>query len=297
VINFDYSVLLTHYQNRSGGGAVPGGTIKAPEPPWRGDSKPNELVRAALDGKPILDLRNPKNPLKGAEEDYGELFALYGAMDTLKALAERADAKGVSPVERQLLKRRFTTGMAQVDQFLNGLKLDKLKLVRGDVAEKLKTGVSVGRDVAEYATGVVHRGDWSSPVTAFQGPVQFSMKVDRTANGAVIGTQTVAFDLAEMGGATRSIGAVVNYMNGKLAAAGVATRFSREKLPSEPRTVQVGGKPVTLPAGPDQWVMKVKGDLSERLTFSTPASRTRSTWRAASASSIRRTRPRGRTSC
>ncbi|HEX8569913.1 MAG TPA: hypothetical protein VF699_08335 [Caulobacteraceae bacterium] len=272
MISFDYNILLSQYQSRYGGGALPAGGAKAPEPPWRADSKPNELVKAALDGKPILDLRKGSNPLKGAEEDYGELFALYKALDTLKAIAERADAKGVDTIERSMLQRRFKTGMGQVETYLNGLKLDKLKLVRGDVSEKLKTGVAGDRDVGEYMTGVVHRGDWSSPVAAFQGPVQFSMKVDRTANGAVIGTTTVNFDLAEMGGATRSIGAVVNYMNSKLQAAGVATRFAREKLPNEPRTVQVGGKPVTLPAGPDQWALKIKGDTAETLTFNAAAS-------------------------
>ena len=267
MISFDYSLLLGQYQTRYGGGAAPGAPLKAPEPPWQADSKPNELVRAALGGKPILDLRQGGAPLKGAEEDYGELFALYKALDTLKAIAERADAKGVDTIERSLLKRRFATGMSDVEEFLNGVKLDKLKLVRGDVAEKLKTGVGLKRDIAEYTTGVVHRGDWSTAVAAFQGPVQFTMTAVNSANV----TKTVNFDLAEMGTATRSIGAVVNYMNDKLAAAGVVTRFTREKLPSEPRTVQVGGKPVTLPAGPDQWVMKLKGSLTETVSFSAPA--------------------------
>ena len=266
MISFDYSVLLSQYRSRYGGGASPATAVKAPEPPWSGESKPSELVRAALAGKPILDLRKGANPLKGAEADYGHMFALYTALDTLKAIAERADAKGLSPIERSMLQRRFDTGMGQVEQFMNGVKLDQLKLVRGDVAEKLKTGVAVKRDTAEYATGVVHRGDWSSPVAAFQGDVRFSMQVTNSANV----TSTLSFDLAEMGGATRTIGAVVNYLNGKLEAAGVVTRFAREQLPTEPRTVQVGGKTVTLPAAPAEWVMKLKGVLGETVSFSAP---------------------------
>ena len=267
MISFDYSFLLTHYQTRYGGGAAPA-AAKAPEPPWSTESKPSELVKAALEGRKILDVSGAKNALPGAEEDYAELFALYGALNTLHAVAGRADQKAVPTIERTLLERRFASGMDEVRSFLQGLKLDKLKLVQGDVAEKMKTEVGVKRDLAEYATGVVHRGDWSSPVAAFTGPVRFSMQATNSANV----TSTVNFDLAEMGTATRSIGAVVNYLNGKLQAAGVATRFTREQLPSAPRTVQVGKQTVTLPAAPAEWVMKLKGSLGEKISFSAPDS-------------------------
>ena len=71
-----------------------------------------------------------------------------------------------------------------------------------------------------------------------------------------------------MGPETRSLTNVLAHINGKLEAAGVETRLGREAIKAEPRTVNVGGKTVTLPAGADRWALAVRGVTTETVAFS-----------------------------
>ncbi|MBR8636335.1 hypothetical protein JMJ73_09765, partial [Campylobacter jejuni] len=88
--------------------------------------------------------------------------------------------------------------------------------------------------------------------------VKFSVTVKTAA-----GEQAIAMDLSEMGATDRSLANVTAYMNGKLEDAGVATRISSQLIPAEPKTVKSGTKTITLPAGPDQWALKVNGGTGE----------------------------------
>ena len=267
MINFDYNLLLSQFQSKTG--AAGSTAKKAPTAPWTPGARPpaaSERVRAALDGKPILDVAGARKKLPKSEEDYAELFALYNALETLKAMAQRSDSKDVGRAERTLIDRKFALGMKDVSAFIETVEFDKLKLARGAVTQSVKTGVGVRRDQPEYKTGIVHRGAFDMPVESLQGDVRFTMAIA----GDAVPTKTINFDLAEMGGTPRTLGEVVKYVNGKLQAAGALTRFDREKLPPETRTVQVGGKTVSLPDGPERWSLKIVGSGSERLSFSAP---------------------------
>ncbi|EHN77051.1 hypothetical protein SMCF_3425, partial [Streptomyces coelicoflavus ZG0656] len=81
------------------------------------------------------------------------------------------------------------------------------------------------------------------------------------------GTVSVSMDLSEMGDTTRTLDNVVAYMNGKLEAAGVASRMGREMIKVEPKTIKSGDKTITLPAGPDQWALKVWGSSGETVSY------------------------------
>ncbi len=48
---------------------------------------------------------------------------------------------------------------------------------------------------------------------------------------------------------------------------GFQTRIGREQIKAEPQTVQVAGKPVTLPAGPDRWALAIRGTSTETVGF------------------------------
>jgi hypothetical protein len=80
-------------------------------------------------------------------------------------------------------------------------------------------------------------------------------------------TTTVPIDLADMGSTPRTMDAVLSHINGKLEAGGFQTRIGREQIKSEARTVQVNGKPVTLPAGPDKWALAIRGTSTETIGF------------------------------
>ena len=96
MINFDLSVLYpstTPYKPP---------TKVAPKPPWdvRATVTPqSELVKTALASRSLIDAAGQDRRLGKEAGDYAELFALYGGLNSLEALAKRADAKGVTSTE------------------------------------------------------------------------------------------------------------------------------------------------------------------------------------------------------
>lgn len=238
---------------------------KQPTPPWDAKAavpKPDALVRAALGGRRIIDESSARLDLAGASADYKKLFALYQGLDTLTALTNRAAVKGVASGEMSLLDKRFASGLAEVHAYLTTTKLDGVRMVAGVSSTTSKSTAGVPRDSARSLTGPIHEGSPDDAVAAFAGDVAFDITLKRTS-----GDVTVNIDLSEMGATTRSLTEVLGYINGKLEAAGVETRLGRERIKAEPKTVIVGGKTITLPAGADRWALAIRGVSTETVGF------------------------------
>jgi hypothetical protein len=269
-------LLLSVYQSRTavraGTAALGSGARKTvPTAPWEATAKAppvSDLVKSVLAGRKFIQPDSVQLDLPGANPaDYKALFGLYQGLNALNALAERANAKGVGTTELAQLERRFAAGMKETDAFLDTLELEQLRLIRGEPMTTAKTATGVKRDRAEYVTGMVHAGRMDEAAPALAGDVRFSVDV-RKPSGTIV---SVPIDLAEMGSETRSFGNLINHLNAKLQAAGVGTRFDRVKLPTEARSVTVGGKTVALPDGPERWAMKVVGVDTEKVSFGAPA--------------------------
>lgn len=282
-VTFDTSVLLGYYQAKSGlsglgvgttlatGGTVGAdGKVKyAPTPPWdtkSGAPKASELVKAALAGKRFINEDGAQLDLPTASADYKKLFALYQGLNALNGVAERANTAGVSQTEKNRLAAIFAKGMTEITGYVDKLKLEEMRLTRGDTMLTNKSAVGVPRPVYNYTTGTLHSGGQSDPVAAFQGDVKFQMTVQRGKT-----TQTIDIDLSQMTG-ERTMGAVSSFINQKLQDAGLQTRFSVERTPGTPREVKVGTSTVKLPALADNYAFKINGDSTEKVTFSATAS-------------------------
>lgn len=280
MITFDSSSLLGYYLskagvNANGGAATPGAGAaakKLPTPPWDLKAKvprANDLVKQVMSGGAFVNEGAAKLDVPGASHDYQKMFALYQALNTLSGLAERYASASTPAAEKARVQSLFSTGLAQTLGYLNGMKLDQLRLTEGAAIDKAaKSTVGVKRENDNYQTGVVHVGGPDDAVKAFQGDVKFDISVQRSKSNAV----QVPIDLSEMGSTPRTMANVVNFINDKLKAAGVDTRFATVRTQAEPKVVKVGSKTVTLPAGPDEWSLKVKGSAIEKVSFSAPAS-------------------------
>jgi hypothetical protein len=281
-ITLDTSVLLGYYQSKYGGtsattsGGATASTAKPlPTAPWETDSgapRSSDLVRQVLAGRKFVDPNAAQLDVKGASEDYRKLFALFQGLNALNGLAERADTKGVTRFELDQVTRSFTSGMTQVAAYLDTLKLDQIRLSRGDSVAKDRTEVGVKRDDPNYVTGTLHTGTANDEVAAFLGEVKFDIAVKKGATPATTTTTSISIDLAEMGSTTRSMSNVVAFINQKLTDAGVRTRVAVERTPGEPRVITSGSQSTTLPALADSFALKVKGDLFETVSFAAPAS-------------------------
>lgn len=276
MITFDSSLLLNYYQAKTGQGAgaaansaAAAAAAKIPTPPWSGLSKAvkvDELATAVLRGRNFIDETAAKLDVKGASDDYRKMFAMHQGLATLEALAKQADAKDVTAVEMKRLQAAFTRGAAEVSGYIDTSKFDSIRLTHGDAADKAKMTVGVPKTKAAYVTAPLHVGSPNDAVEAFAGAVQFKMDV-KSLSGA---TGSVDFDLAEMGGTTRTMSNVVKYMNDKLTAAGYFTRFAVERSKTTAKEITVNGKQVTVSAAQDQFALKIQGDTTEKITFSAP---------------------------
>ncbi|MGV9008487.1 transcriptional regulator [Brevundimonas sp.] len=241
---------------------------KQPTPPWSTTvetPKASDLVRAALGGRKLINEGAAQLDVKSASADYRKLFALYQGLETLNALTNRASTKGVGALELSQLDKRFGAGLSEIGSWLTSSDFDAIRLAQGTAAATSKTSAAVPRDSAISITGPIHEGSPDALSPAFEGDVKFDITVKRS-----IDSQTVSIDLNEMGATPRTLSAVLTHINGRLEAAGVETRIGRELVPAKPRTMTVNGKPVTLPAGPDQYALAVRGSTIETISFSAP---------------------------
>lgn len=275
MISFDTNILLGYYQSRTGGtgagangaaGATAAKKQYAPTAPWATNSpylRASDLVKNALLGKRFIDENAAKLDLTGASEDYKKLFSLYQGLNTLYGVAEQAAAKRVSALDLAKFTRVFDRGLAETNAYADSLNLEQLRLTRGEVGLSAKTAVGVPKTKAEYTTSTLHTGAASTPVPAFAGDVQFTLTAKRLNT-----THTINIDLNEMGATPRNMSNVTSFINTKLEAEGLNTRFSVLRTAGVPKTITAGGKTTTLPAGPDTYAFKIKGDTTEKLTFS-----------------------------
>ena len=237
-----------------------------PTPPWSSTVKAPEqsaLLRAALGGRNFINEGAAQLDIKGASSDYKKLFALYAGLESMNALVNRAGTKGVAALELTQLNKRFAAGMAEVSKWLPAADLDGIRLVQGTASSTSKTTAAVARDGAVSVTGPIHEGSPDDLSPAFAGEVQFNITVKKGDNT----TSAVSIDLTDMGTKPRTLTNVLDHINSKLADAGVETRIGRELVKPEPKTITVGGKTTTLPAGADQFALVVRGVTTEKVSF------------------------------
>lgn len=247
--------------------ASPSATPRKTQPtaPWAIGVKVAEadsIVRAALAGRRLINEDAARLDLPGASSDYRKLFALYQGLNSLAALANRAGERGVGTSEASRIQTRFDSGLAEVGDYLRTAGFEDIRMVQGVSSTSAKTTAAVARDATRIVTRPVHDGSLTASVAAFEGDVAFDVTI-----GTLGGDNTISIDLADMGGQTRTLDNVVAHINGKLADAGVATRFGRENVTGEPRTIKVGTKTITLPARSDQWALVLQGTSVETVRF------------------------------
>ncbi len=228
-------------------------------PPWDVKAKPlglDVLARSVLaDGVFFKD--SEFKTLKGASDDSKALFSLHQGLKRLYALADEAADESTTDIRRTFLERRFQEGMAQFEKAFGALDLETLSLARGESRSVAESAVKIARGVSEYVTPAIHDGAFDAEVDAFAGAAAFT--ISALKNGIAT---PVSIDLSEMGGTPRTLDNVADYINGKLEAAGIVSRFSRVKIGEKDENGIIPGS---------QFGFKITGVSTEKLTFSAPA--------------------------
>ncbi len=272
--SIDSSLLLGFYQARTGqstlatGSSYTGKTKYAPTAPWATNSgapRASALVETVMQGRRFIDENAATLDLPGASADYKKLFSLFQGLNALTGLAERMGQRGVTDAEKTKIEKLFTKGLTETVAYADSVKMEGIRLTRGEAMLSDKTKVGVPRANYTYTTATVHEGNSTEAVPQFAGAASFTISVKKLS-----GTQNINIDLSEMTG-TRSMSSVATFINSKLSDAGVISRFSTSRTPGEPKVVTTGNTKVTLPATSDKFAFKITGDSAEAVTFSAPA--------------------------
>ena len=270
-ISIDASTLIDYYAARQGRATTAATTTAkaagtAPTAPWRQAqaATSSQLAAKLLSGGAFFDPGAAKLDAPAATADYKDLFALYSGLSALEGLAQQAQGPDLSSAERLRLQTRFTAGMTQLSSFLGSAQFKALTVTQGAAGASVKTTAGVKAAGDSYVTGALATGSPDDPVDAFAGDRRFSMSV---AKGSAV--VAVDFDFAEIAG-PRSLSAVETYMNGKLADAGLSTRFSLKTTAGAAQTVTAGGKTFTLGTAANSLALSLDGNSSEKVSFSAP---------------------------
>ena len=285
------SVLNAWYTAKAGvpsaGTTASGSTassLAGPTPPWTNapaspkssgatgiPAQASALMNSLSAGGKLIDPSAAKLSSVGqhatATSNYRSLFALYQGLTNLQLISQAATSKTLTASQTNQLQQAFQTGMQQVQTYLGTQPFKGFEVYQTAPAATLSTATTVPKESDSYTTQPLYQGAPNGVVPAFQGPVQFSVTATR-ASGAQV---TVDFNLSDLGDQDRTFGNVLNYMNDKMSAAGLETRFGDSYAAGKAATVQAGSKTITLAPGPDQYSLKVIGTSAESLSFAAPA--------------------------
>ena len=222
-------------------------------------------TNASLSSLSTSNSASPQSTLKGVDQDYQKLFALYRGLTTLNDIATQASGKNLTALDQSQLAKAFANGLTQVSQYVDDSKFTNLRLALGADSSAANSTLKIATgNTASYIIPPVTTSP-TADVPAYDGNVQFNISIKRAST-----TFNIPIDLNGMGSQTRSLANVINYVNSQLSAAGVGTRFASNRTPAQPQTITVGKQTVTVGPGADQYGLKINVGTSETVTFGAP---------------------------
>jgi hypothetical protein len=224
-----------------------------------------KAAKEALGGASFIDEDAARLDMPRASGDYKKLFALYNGLNTLTQLAENAKSKTISKSDAAQLNRVFQKGVAEVVDYLETARFERLRLSLGEVNGTLRATAAGRPAAASYQTPPLVATDVNGVSDALKGDVKFTMSITRIGQ-----TKTIDIDLSSLPESERTLPKFVSLVNAKLEAEGLTTRFETQRIPGQERNTTVGGRTISLGKTPDSWALRLKLDTAETVTL-TPA--------------------------
>jgi hypothetical protein len=235
-------------------------------PVWTPGVSPSAtaLVQRALANKSFFDTEAKLYSDLGATGDYKRLFALHSGLSTLSALATYSEDAELTGTERSRASTQFTRGLTELEAFFAQQQFEDIRLAQGDRVDTTQSTLALPAKSEDYTTPIIHRGGLYDKVSGLAADAKFNIVATSLA-GTV---RNVAIDLSEMGSIPRTLGNVISYVNGKLSAAGAASRLEAVDQTPKTNTIVLGGRTIEQRyTGPKQYALKVDVRASEKVAF------------------------------
>ena len=271
IVPFDFSALNGYYQAKTAlrvANSVPSTAFARPSAdaasavassalPWRREPDLDALVRTSLGARSFIPARQATDAAAD-RSDVPKILLAYEALEKMKALADAVAGDTLPVGQAKRAQDRLNDGLNEVRGFLSSVDIRKTTLLLGEKLTRVESEVAIKRSSYEFTTRTLHEGAFDAEVAAFAGDRVFTIDVKK---GGQFASLTV--DLAEMGTTPRTLDAVAAFINTKLEAADVRTRFERTKI-------GVADKNGIIPG--NEFGFRIKGQSNEVLTFSAPTS-------------------------
>jgi hypothetical protein len=248
--SFDFSILEGYYQAKiqSRVGAATQSSTKAAGvkdvvsfAPWdqkSADASAVSKLRDALTANSFINMRDGSFDRVGVDQEYKKLFALYNGLARLQALASHASENATAAAELTGLNRRFQLGLNEVKGYLTDTTFNDLTLSFGKRESTAQSAFKIARPPTQYTGPSIVSGAATNAIPGIAGNEVFTVSALKGS-----ATTDVTMDLSEISGDV-SVLSVVAYMNGKMEAAGLSTRFKTTifdgKTTSDPKRYGVG---------------------------------------------------------
>jgi len=229
--SFDFSVLEGYYQAKIQArvGSATQATTKSASvkdvvsfAPWdqkSADASAISKLRDALTATSFVNVRDGSFDRVGVDQEHKKLFALYTGLARLQAIATHASEDGTALAELTGLNRRFQLGLNEIKSYLTNTTFNDLTLAFGKRESTAQTAFKVVRPPTQYTGPSIVGGAATNAIPGVVGNEVFTVSA---LKGGV--TTDVTMDFSEISGDV-SVMSAVAYMNGKMEAAGLTTRF------------------------------------------------------------------------
>jgi hypothetical protein len=193
---------------------------------------------------------------------------MYQGLETLNALTNRAATSGLTSTGTAQMQKRFAAGLAELGAYVGKADLDAVRMVQGTSRRPARRRPPCRATAPSRSPARSTKDSLDTPVAAFEGDTKFSITIK-----VPVGLST-SYDHRRARSIWREWGPSPGRWTtscptstNSLRTGGFQTRIGRQQIKEEPKTVQVNGKPVTLPAGPDKWALAIRGTSTETVGF------------------------------
>ena len=147
----------------------------------------------------------------GLDKDNRALFTLYSALNDLKTIAEYAKSPTTSLSLLAGLNDQFTSGLAEIDEYVRQAELDKLILMAGEKKSYVTSKASLGKTDRDVNGGIVAISA-TAEIASLTGNEVFTINL---SDGVTAGDD-ITINLSEISG-TISLSSIKDLVNTKIS--------------------------------------------------------------------------------
>ena len=218
ILNFDVSVLASQYNAKNGinyntSAAALASRGPAVVTPWaiEDNSSLSSRYNKIRNLSTFINENTAAVKEAGFDKDDKALFTLYSALNNLRTIAEYAKDDKTSSSSIAGLSVQFQGGLAEIDDYVRNVNLDKLILMAGEKQSYVTTTAGMGKNERDIEGKIISASE-TAALSSLNGDEVFTINLSDGINEG----DDVVIDLSEISGSL-SLTNIKNHINTKIS--------------------------------------------------------------------------------